>query len=376
MRVSSLIGHKIKTRKKFDDLAELLTSSFLVETSFFDNDGYKGLIKLSIEKSVENNLEALLKELMQRSGIQPIELPTLQPYNIFETTDRIEKFGREFVSTTDDRVVFPTSEEPIINYLGRFANLSYRELPMLVYQFKNFFRATTPKALIRLQEFKVLDIYSLNETEDSLRETIKTIIEPMFFQLWERLNLKTIQLKKDENYIDIKVKTAEGNDTIPKTGERCLGIGVIMNLGNNYSKKFGLGVADSSNNLVYPYLGSYAIGIERLIYAMVDQGRTKSKGVNTIKWPEGIEPVTYYVIKIGESNYGEKIYKELISRNKRVLLDDSKDTLGTKFARAYAIGAPYIISAGPKEESRKIVGIEESYTGERWEIEFDKLLCM
>jgi prolyl-tRNA synthetase len=144
--------------------------------------------------------------------------------------------------------------------------------------------------------------------------------------------------------------TASGS---PCTGKLVVGkaveVGHIFKLGRRYTESMGARVLDVNGKEVTPIMGSYGIGIERILTAAIEQSNDK----NGFWLPPSIAPFTVVVTVTNVSDAalaaaGEKLAAELTSAGLDVLLDDRDERAGVKFKDADLVGIPYRINVGKK----------------------------
>jgi len=126
-------------------------------------------------------------------------------------------------------------------------------------------------------------------------------------------------------------------------------IGHIFKLGTKYSESMGATVLNPDGKEVPIVMGSYGIGVERIISAAVEQ-RHDDDG---IIWPKSLAPfdVVVTITNMKQDDLreaGEKLYQELQSAGLDVLLDDRDERAGVKFKDADLIGIPQRITVGKK----------------------------
>jgi prolyl-tRNA synthetase len=178
----------------------------------------------------------------------------------------------------------------------------------------------------------------------------------------------TTGANKDDHHIrgvnlerDIKIdkwadlRTVEAGDACSRCDSgklevfKAMEIGHIFKLGTKYSESMGATVLTADGKEVPIIMGSYGIGVERIITAAIEQ----SNDADGIIWPKSITPfdviVTITNVK-DESvrNAGEKLYDDLRHAGLEVLLDDRDERAGVKFKDADLIGIPYRITVGKK----------------------------
>jgi len=377
MLLSKMTAHMLKTRKDFRNLKDMPISQYLQELSFFDKDAAGGTVKLPLEAAVERKVKADLARKVDGAQISLMDFPILQDADLWKLSKRFDKFDGEFVYSKEGSLLYPTSEEPTVGYFSQCKNISYKDLPITLAGFRKLFRNCTSKNIVRLSEFEILDMYSIDAGPDSIKETIRTTIAPLFDSVWKQWNLNVVPVPKREGYTDFKYITEEGDDKIPgKEDSKCLSVGVIMDLADFYSRSMDLTYFGPTGEKQYPSVGSYALGIERIFYSMAHQNKKEVNGNMTIAWPNGTAPFEVGVIGIGENGYDKRTQEHLISKGIPVLNDDTKDSLGVKTRRLYAIGVPYIAFAGEREEKKGVLGIEETRTGQRYERKIDDLVAV
>jgi len=132
-------------------------------------------------------------------------------------------------------------------------------------------------------------------------------------------------------------------------------IGHIFKLGYKYSESMGARVLDVNGKEVTPIMGSYGIGIERILTAAVEQCNDK----NGFWLPASIAPFTVVVTvtNMGDAllaETGEKLAAELETAGLDVLLDDRDERAGVKFKDADLVGIPYRINVGKKTAEGKV----------------------
>lgn len=155
---------------------------------------------------------------------------------------------------------------------------------------------------------------------------------------------------------------------------RGIEIGHIFELGTRYSDSMKALVLDENGRQLPVKMGSYGIGVSRLLSAIVEQYSDE----NGITWPRSIAPYDIHVIPVNvkkaeQRELAEQITADLEAQGYRVLEDDRKERAGVKFADADLIGLPVRITVG-KKASEGIVEIKLRKTGETLEVKTDELL--
>ena len=131
---------------------------------------------------------------------------------------------------------------------------------------------------------------------------------------------------------------------------RGIEVGHIFQLGRIYSEAMGADVLDQDGKPLVPIMGCYGMGVTRLVAAIIEQNHDEVG----IKWPAPVAPFTVHIVAL---NYGKSdavreaadaLYQQCLDQNMEVLLDDSDDRPGVKFADADLIGIPHRITVGDR----------------------------
>lgn len=175
-------------------------------------------------------------------------------------------------------------------------------------------------------------------------------------------NIKDYHYKNVNPKVDFKIdrfadlKIFNESSYCPKCGSKCemingIEVGHIFKLETNYSKIYDLKYLDETNTFNYVHMGSYGIGIDRLISAIVEKNHDE-KG---IIWPMLVAPykVAIVVINVNDKEsykYSKMLYERLTQNGIDTILDDRKETVGIKFNDMDLFGIPIRITVGKKLE--------------------------
>jgi prolyl-tRNA synthetase len=153
-------------------------------------------------------------------------------------------------------------------------------------------------------------------------------------------------------YVDLRSVTA--GETCPNCGaplriDTAVEIGHIFKLGYKYSDSMGARVLDQNGKEVAPIMGSYGIGIERILTAAIEQNNDE----NGFWLPPSIAPFEVVVVSTNSKdeairNASEAIARQLEAAGRDVLLDDRDERPGVKFKDADLVGIPFRINVGKK----------------------------
>jgi prolyl-tRNA synthetase len=155
---------------------------------------------------------------------------------------------------------------------------------------------------------------------------------------------------------------------------RGIEIGHVFQLGRKYAEALDLKVLDEHGKLVTVTMGSYGIGVTRIIAVLAEANRD-DKG---LIWPEAVSPADVYIVAAGKDDHiyeaAEKLAADLEAAGKTVILDDrQKVSPGVKFSDAELIGVPNIVICGRGLENGE-VDLWDRRSGERRAVGLDSAL--
>ncbi|PTQ52635.1 MAG: Prolyl-tRNA synthetase [Brockia lithotrophica] len=169
-----------------------------------------------------------------------------------------------------------------------------------------------------------------------------------------------------EGYYDLR--TVQEGDVCPKCGAplrfaRGIEVGHVFKLGTKYSEALGATYLDEEGRERPIVMGSYGIGVSRLVQAIVEQSHDE----DGIIWPLSVAPyeVHLLVTNVAEPELreaGERLYEELTRRGVEVLYDDRPDRAGVKFKDADLLGIPYHVVVGARTREGGVVEWKERRT--------------
>ena len=357
----------------------------LIKGGFIHKEMAGAYSYLPLGLRVVEKIKAIIKEEMDAIGGQEILLASLQGPDLWQKNNRWDdKQGDIWFKDKGGKVGFAWShEEPMIEMASHHIE-SYKDLPVFVYQFQNKFR-NEPRAksgLLRTREFIMKDLYSFTATEKDLdafyekcakayekifkrvgigEKTYRTFASGGVFTKYSHEFQTLSEAGEDTIYLDSKKRIAVNKEVYTPEVAKSLGldkknlveaksieVGNIFKFGTVYSEKLGLKYKNKEGKEKPVFLGSYGIGIGRLMATAVELFCDTSG----IIWPEGIAPFKVHLIELGKDK-GKKIYADLIKAGIEVLYDDRDASAGEKFKDADLLGIPWrvVVSAKTKEKA-------------------------
>lgn len=202
MKYSRLFGKTIKIPPK--DAA--LDSHKLLYRAGYIRESVSGRYYiLPLGMRVQQTIQSVIKEEMDTAGAQEMVTPVLHPIDLWKETNRTDSVGFELMTVKDRNeaqfVLGGTAEEMLVDLVRKF-QLSYRDLPLNLYQFSSKFRdeARARGGLLRTREFTMKDAYSFHISEEDFQVEYKKM-EHTYSRIFERLGLKTVIVESDNGYI-------------------------------------------------------------------------------------------------------------------------------------------------------------------------------
>ena len=202
MRMSKAFGKTLRDDPAEAELAshKLMLRAGMIHQTMMGVYSYMPLAWRSIKK-----IEAIIREEMDAAGGQELHLSKLQPLEIWQESGRDDSYGPDMMRLTDRRdrrlALAPTCEELLTNIVK--ANvLSYRDLPVTLYQIQTKFRdEPRPRAgLIRVREFDMKDAYSFDADQDGLDLNYDAMVQA-YKNIFRRCGLDPIIVDADSGAI-------------------------------------------------------------------------------------------------------------------------------------------------------------------------------
>jgi prolyl-tRNA synthetase len=202
MRLSKLLG---KTQREVPAEADTVSHRLLIRAGMVHQLAAGVYSYLPLAWRVLKKIEGIIRNEMDKSGGQELNMPVLQPLELWQKTGRDAAFGAGLFTLTDRRertlILGPTHEEVIADLVSRNVR-SYRDLPLLLYQIQTKFR-DEPRSrggLIRVREFIMKDLYSFDADQDGLDESYRKMLVA-YKNIFDRCGLPTMLIQADSGAI-------------------------------------------------------------------------------------------------------------------------------------------------------------------------------
>ena len=156
---------------------------------------------------------------------------------------------------------------------------------------------------------------------------------------------------------------------------KAIEVGHIFKLGTKYADAFGVSVLDEDGAAQTVIMGSYGIGLERNIAAVVETHHDE-KG---IVWPVPVAPysVAITVLRADDEDAlqaGEDLYQQCLAAGIDTILDDRVERPGVKFADVELIGIPFRVTVGPRGLQNGVVEVQDRASGVNEEVPLDGVI--
>ncbi len=383
---------------------------------------------------VLNKIKRIVHEEMNRAGAIEILMPTLQSADLWRESGRYDAYGKEMLRIKDrhDRELLygPTNEEMVTEIFRAYVR-SYKSLPLNLYHTQWKFRdEVRPRfGVMRGREFLMKDAYSFDIDKAAARKSYNRMYVA-YLRSFARMGLKSIPMRAETGPIggdlshefivlaetgesqvfchkdlldmpipgeetdfdgdlepiiksrtDLYAATEDVHDQarfeaeVPegkRLSARGIEVGQVFYFGTKYSTPMKAVVAGPDGKEVPVEMGSYGIGVSRLVGAIIEASHDEAG----IIWPEPVAPFDVALINLKSGDAAtdaacEDIYARLTKAGVEVLYDDTDERPGAKFASMELIGIPHQLIVGPRGLKAGVVEVKNRATGAKEELSMD-----
>ena len=388
---------------------------------------------------VLQKIEQIVREEQDRAGAQEMLMPTIQSADLWRESGRYDAYGPEMLRIRDrhDReMLYGPTNEDMITALFRDEVKSYRDLPRMLYHIQWKFRdEVRPRfGVMRGREFLMKDAYSFDLDEAGARLSYyKQMLA--YLRTFQRIGIQAVPMKaasgpiggdlshefivlaptgesevfydaaydefdwhqSDLDYGDeaglqrlfdrvssTYAATDETHDegrwsAVAKDRQRTgrgIEVGHIFYFGDKYSSAMGLKVSGPDGNIVTPMMGSYGVGVSRLVGAVIEASHDEAG----IVWPEPVAPWRVGIVTIraddpASVSAADAAYAQLSNAGVETLYDDRDERGGVKLGSMDLIGVPWQLVIGPRGIASGTVELKRRSTGEREELSLESALA-
>lgn len=401
MRQSTLFT---KTRKNAPKDEQAKNAQLLIRAGFINKEMAGVYAYLPLGLRVVENIKSIVRDEMNKIGGQEMIMTALQRKELWEVTDRwddekVDVWFKSQLKSGGEVGLGWSHEEPITDMMKMFIE-SYRDLPVYVYQFqmklRNELRAKS--GIMRGREFLMKDMYSYSVDEAAHKKFYDAAIAA-YLRVFERAGLgdrtfltfasggaftqfshefqtvsevgedvvylhrgKKLAINKEVLTDEVLQQLAVAREELEEL--KSIEVGNIFSFGGVKSEQLGLYFKDEKGESKPVVLGSYGIGITRLMGTVVEIFADEKGMV----WPKEISPFPVHLVAITSGNEdvakeADRLYDMLKENGIETLYDDREVRAGEKFADADLIGIPTRLVVSEKTVSAGGVEVIDRASG-------------
>ena len=417
--------------------AQIVSHQLMLRAGMIKQNGAGIYTWLPLGLRVLKKIEQIVREEQNRAGAVELLMPTIQPAELWKESGRYEAYGKEMLRIEDrherEMLFGPTNEEMITDVFRSYVR-SYKQLPLNLYHIQWKFRdEIRPRfGVMRGREFLMKDAYSFDLDEEGARKAYYKMF-CAYLNTFERMGLKAIPMRADTGPIGgdlshefiILAETGESavfcdselvnmpapgleldfeSDLTPEIEKRTqfyaateemhdqskfetevpedrrleargIEVGHIFNFGAKYSEPMKAVVSSGDGKEVPVQMGSYVIGVSRLMGAIIEASHDESGVI----WPKEVAPFDAMVINLRAGDDAcdkacEDAYTALQKAGLDVAYDDRNDRPGAKLSTYELIGVPKAIVIGPRGLKNGVVELKDRASGQTEEVSLTEAL--
>ncbi|MYT68249.1 MULTISPECIES: His/Gly/Thr/Pro-type tRNA ligase C-terminal domain-containing protein [unclassified Streptomyces] len=313
------------------------------------------------------HIRQVVRREMERAGYAELRGPAVHRVETLAPAGWLERFGGELINfgpPFEQYTLAATSEEPLLSYLGPGGLVSHRQLPMRLFEFREIFRfRDRAEGIYNSRQFQCCLFASLDTDHDAYlrsaehaQRTVRAVLDRLGLRAelvrdeatggfefifpyarGDRPRSRTIPYHRDAT------RPTTATDDIPQGG-------VAMGYGYTHTPAFDVRFRDADNQVRVPVMGTYGIGVQRCVVALLEQHRVPGG----IALPASVRPFDVVVTPQGrgpgQARAAERIYDTLVDAGAGAVLDDRHGaSMGCRMRFADAMGVPWRVVVGRDE---------------------------
>ncbi|MFN7176090.1 MAG: proline--tRNA ligase [Thermaurantiacus sp.] len=413
-----LSRHFLPTSRETPAGAEIVSHQLMLRAGLIRQTAAGIYAWLPLGHRVLTRIADIVRAEQERAGAIEMLMPTIQPADLWRQSGRYDAYGPEMLRFADrhgrEMLYGPTNEE-MLTAIFRDCTSSYRDLPRTLYHIQWKFRdEIRPRfGVMRGREFLMKDAYSFDLDLEGGKASYDAQFTA-YLKTFSALGLKAVPVRapsgpiggdlshefhiiadtgESEIFYDaalddvdlaspdaparlrsLYAMEAEEHQKVadcPVPAERLasrrgIEVGHIFFFGTKYSEAMGLSVQGKDGAPVTPLMGSYGIGVSRLVGAIIEA----SHDAAGIVWPDSVAPYDIALVDLRPDDPDcaaavADLGARLEAAGRSVLHDDRDARPGEKFATMDLIGIPWQLIVGPKGLAAGTVELKRRATGER-----------
>ena len=412
----------IPTLKEVPSDAEIISHKLMIKAGMIKQSSSGIYSWLPLGLKVLKNIESIVREEQNNVGANEMLMPTIQSADLWIKSGRYDDYGKEMLRISDrsgrEMLYGPTNEELITDIFQTYVT-SYKELPKNLYHIQWKFRdELRPRfGVMRGREFLMKDNYSFDLNEDAAKISYNKMFKA-YIKTFLRMGLTPISLRADTGPIggnlshEFQILANTGESTLYYDQElesldpesldpdklqsyyaavddqhdpkKCpiakedlkiskgIEVGHIFYFGTKYSEKLNAYVQDHNGKQVNVHMGSYGIGVSRLVGALIEANHD-DKG---IKWPKSVAPFKLSIVNLMSDDQicntkSLEYYSYFMKENIDTLYDDRNCSIGKKLSDNDLIGTPIQIIIGKRDLAAGVIEIKDRILDKTEKIQID-----
>jgi len=412
----------IPTVKDVPSDAEIISHKLMIKAGMIKQSSAGIYSWLPLGLKVLKNIEEIVREEQNNAGSNEMLMPTIQSADLWIKSGRYDDYGKEMLRIKDrsgrEMLYGPTNEELITDIFQTYIT-SYKELPKNLYHIQWKFRdEVRPRfGVMRGREFLMKDNYSFDLNEEAAKISYNKMFKA-YIKSFLRMGLTPISLRAETGPIggnlshEFQILANTGESTLYYDKEleslnpdsldpdrlqsyyasvddqhdenscpiskknlkisKGIEVGHIFYFGTKYSEKLNAYVQDQNGKRVAVHMGSYGIGVSRLVGALIEANHD-DKG---IKWPKSVAPFKLSIVNLmtDDQNCNTKsleYYSHFMNENIDTLYDDRNCSIGKKLSDNDLIGTPIQIIIGKRDLTAGVIEIKDRTLNKTEKIQID-----
>ncbi|HWC38673.1 MAG TPA: proline--tRNA ligase [Acidimicrobiales bacterium] len=334
--------------------------------------------------AIWERMQAGLDDRIKAAGARNAYFPLMIPESyVHREAEHVEGFSPELAVVThgggrkleEPAVLRPSSETVIAGYFAKWVQ-SYRDLPLLVNQWANVVRwELRPRLFLRTTEFLWQEGHTVHASEEDARQYALRILDQVYRDFMvEVLAVPVLTGRKTERERFAGATTTWTCEAMMADG-KALQMGTSHELGQNFSRAFGIEFQSETGESVYGWQTSWGVST-RLVGGLV----MAHGDDNGLRLPPRLAPIQVVVVLVrdedGAGAAAERLTSELAQVGHRVELDAATDTsYGRRVTDWELKGVPVRIEVGPRELAAGAVSLVRRDTGQRADVALDRVVA-
>ena len=334
--------------------------------------------------AIWERMQQELDTRIKAAGARNVYFPLLIPESfVHREAEHVEGFSPELAVVThgggrkleEPAVIRPSSETIIAGYFAKWLQ-SYRDLPLLVNQWANVVRwELRPRLFLRTTEFLWQEGHTVHETEDDARRYALRILDEVYRDVMVRVLAMPVLTGRKTDRERFAGATTTWTCEAMMTDGKALQMGTSHELGQNFSRAFGIEFQSRTGESTYGWQTSWGVSTRMVGGLVMAHGDD-----NGLRLPPRLAPIQVVVVLVrdedGTGPAADALVADLAAAGHRVELDAATDTsYGRRVTDWELKGVPVRIEVGPRELAAGKVSLIRRDNGDRNAVALDQTVA-